>query len=46
MYYAWKLHHVLPSVYNNLGYGEKKILGVFISKEIEDKNKEIESMSE
>jgi hypothetical protein len=37
---------MLPSVYKNLGYGEKKILGIFISKEIEDKNEEIKAMQE
>lgn len=31
-----------PSVFCDLGYGEKKILSAFINKEIEDKNKEQE----
>lgn len=34
-----------PLVYNNLGYGERKIINVFLNKEIEDKNKEIDAMN-
>jgi hypothetical protein len=45
MYLAWKLHHVLPSVYKACGYGEKKILGVFLTKEIDERNAEIEAMN-
>lgn len=40
MYLAWKLHHVLPSVYFNLGYGDKKIISVFIDKELEELKKQ------
>lgn len=43
MYYAWKLHDVQPSVYYNMPLGEKKIINVFINKEIEDHNKEVEA---
>lgn len=38
MYYAWKLHNILPSVYFNCGCGEKKILSTFLEKEIEENN--------
>ena len=39
MYYAWKLHNISPLVYFNYGYGEKKIISVFLDKEIEEINK-------
>lgn len=34
-----------PAKYNGLGYGEKKILGVFLTKEIDERNAEIEAMN-
>ena len=42
MYYAFKLHSILPSVFSNFGIGEKKILKCFIEQEIEDINKQNE----
>ena len=46
MYYAWVLHNMQPSVYKSLGYGERKIINVFLNKEIEDHNKEVEAMNQ
>lgn len=42
---CWKLHHMTPSVFNNLKNGEKKIIRSFIEKEIEEHNKEVAALS-
>jgi hypothetical protein len=44
MYYAWKLHNISPLVYKSYGYGEKKIISVFLDKELEEINKNQESI--
>ncbi len=36
MYYFWKTKGMLPSVYNELPYGEHKILKVFYEMEIKE----------
>ena len=41
-YWLFRLHHVMPSVYEGMGYGEKRIVNAFISYEIEQRNKENE----
>lgn len=44
MYVAFRDHHMLPSIYNNLPIGEKQIFNAFVSYEIDERKEEIESV--
>lgn len=39
MYWAFVLHGILPSVIENMGLGEKRVLSVLITKELEEKER-------
>lgn len=44
MYFVYRFHHMLPSTYNNLPIGEKKVLNAFVSYEIDKRIEEAESV--
>lgn len=46
MYYLFKFHHITPSQFMAMGYGEKQILSAFIHREIDEKNEETKLLSE
>ncbi|MBZ9615293.1 hypothetical protein [Clostridium estertheticum] len=46
MYYAFKLHDISPSVFQNYAAGEKIIISAFISKEVDEINEENKKGSE
>ena len=44
MYLLFRLHHWEPQKYNEMGRGGRTVVKAFLHKEIEDRNKEIESI--
>lgn len=44
MYLLFRYHDILPSTWDNMGYGERTVLKGFIRKEMEDRQKEIDAM--
>ena len=43
-YLLFRLHHVMPSDFYEMSYGEKAIVAAFIDYELEQKSKEYEAM--
>ena len=41
MYLLFRYHHVMPSQYYDMGFGERKVVSVFMHYEVEKKNEEI-----
>ncbi len=46
MYLLFRYHHILPSVWEEMGFGEKTIVRAFMHHEIETRNEEIEQIQE
>jgi hypothetical protein len=46
MYLAFRFHHIRPATFYEMGYGERQVLMAFLHYEVEQRNKEIESMKE
>lgn len=44
MYFVYRFHHMLPSTYNNLPVGEKRVLDAFVSYEIDKRKEEVKSV--
>ena len=44
MYLLFRYHDIMPSQWHDMGYGERTILKGFIRKEMEDRQKEIDSI--
>lgn len=40
MYYLFKFHHITPSKFMSMGYGEKQVVSAFMHREIDERNKE------
>lgn len=45
MYLAFRFHHVKPSEFNAMGYGERQVLTAFLHYEVEQRNREVEAMA-
>ena len=43
-YYLFSHHHIMPSQYNDMGYGEKCVTNAFAAYEIEQRLREEEEM--
>lgn len=46
MYLAFRFHHMKPSEFYEMGYGERQVLRAFLHYEIEQRNREVEFMQE
>lgn len=46
MYYLFKFHHITPSQFDSMGYGEKQIVHAFMHYEIDENNKEAKLLNE
>ncbi|MDY4028103.1 MAG: hypothetical protein SOY46_02410 [Butyrivibrio crossotus] len=44
MYLLFRFHNIMPMKYHQMGYGERQIVRAFMHQEIDDRNKEIESI--
>lgn len=45
MYLLFRYHSILPSTYNQMGIGEKKVIKSLMIYELEQKAKELEALS-
>lgn len=46
MYLAFRFHHMKPSEFYEMGYGERVVLRAFLHYEVEQRNHEAESLKE
>ena len=46
MYLLFRYHHILPSQYNEMGFGERSVVKAFMHYEIEKRNAEIDHLNE
>lgn len=46
MYLLFRFHHILPSQYYGMGFGERTTLKAFIHYEVEKRNEEMEKINE
>lgn len=46
MYLAFRFHHMKPSDFYEMGYGERQVLRAFLHYEVEQRNREVEAMKE
>lgn len=44
MYLLFRYHHITPSQFNNMGFGERTVIKTFMHYQIEKQNEEIEKM--
>lgn len=44
MYLLFRYHHIRPSQYFKMGYGERQVIKAFMHYQIETMNKEIENI--
>ena len=44
MYLLFRYHHITPSQYFEMGFGEKRVIKAFMHYEIQKRNEEIESI--
>lgn len=46
MYLLFRYHHVMPSQYQEMGFGERKVVSAFMHYEVESRNAEIARLNE
>lgn len=46
MYLLFRYHDILPSQYENMGFGERTVISAFMHYEVEKRNEEIEKLKE
>lgn len=46
MYLLFRYHHITPSQFYEMGYGERTVIKAFMHYEIEKRNEEIERLKE
>ena len=45
MYLLFRLHHIMPMQYHQMGCGEKKIVKAFMQYEMEERNEEVKQLN-
>lgn len=45
MYLLFRYHHIMPSQYHEMGFGERRVVSAFMHYEIEKRNEEIEKLN-
>lgn len=46
MYLLFRYHHILPSQYYEMGFGERAVVGAFMHFEVEKRNEEVARLND
>lgn len=45
MYLLFRYHHIMPSQYHEMGFGERRVVSAFMHYEVEKRNEEIAKLN-